>query len=88
MSVRNRSVRGVASVIVTGAVVFSFTRDALATSAETSTETSTLLAAPGWSAAASMSHARGQHAAVLLPTGELLVVNGVGPSGRITTAEL
>lgn len=91
MSVRYRSARDFVSLIVTGAFVFSCTGerstppgDATAVGAQTSA----LLAAPGWSGAASMSSARAQHAAVLLPTGKILVVAGVARTGFVTTAEL
>ncbi|WP_223633502.1 kelch repeat-containing protein [Corallococcus sp. EGB] len=46
-----------------------------------------LATAPAWYATASMSTTRGQHAAVLLPDGKLLVINGVHSSGFVGTAE-
>ena len=47
-----------------------------------------LASAPGWTATAPMARTRGQHGAVLLPSGELLVVNGVNRLGFVTVAEL
>jgi large repetitive protein len=51
--------------------------------------TSSALAAPAdWFSTASMSTQRAQHAAVLLPSGKLLVIGGVARTGFVTTAEL
>ncbi|NOK07678.1 HYR domain-containing protein [Corallococcus exercitus] len=50
--------------------------------------TSRLATPPAWYATASMAGPRGQHAAVLLPDGKLLIINGVNRTGFVTTAEL
>ncbi|CAM3502265.1 Kelch repeat-containing protein [Corallococcus soli] len=47
-----------------------------------------LASPPGWAATAPMASERAQHAAVLLPSGELLVVNGVNRTGFVTASEL
>ncbi|WP_233582564.1 kelch repeat-containing protein [Corallococcus sp. CA053C] len=47
-----------------------------------------LASAPGWTATAPMARTRAQHGAVLLPSGELLVVNGVNRTGFVSVAEL
>lgn len=47
-----------------------------------------LVVDPGWSSTASMATARAQHAMVQLPTGQLLVMNGVNRNGFVGTAEL
>ncbi|WP_244219674.1 kelch repeat-containing protein [Corallococcus interemptor] len=49
---------------------------------------SRLAAAPAWYATSSMTTARGQHAAVLMPDGRVLIINGVNSGGFITTAAL
>ncbi|WP_375759984.1 kelch repeat-containing protein [Corallococcus exercitus] len=49
---------------------------------------SRLATPPDWYTTASMATARAQHAAVLLPDGRLLVVNGTNQAGFATTAEL
>jgi N-acetylneuraminic acid mutarotase len=92
---RCRSARGIASVLTSGVLCLSCTTegtespaDELAASEEMSEQTSPLLAAPGWSATAPMSRARAQHAAVLLPTGKLLVVSGANSTGQLTMAEI
>lgn len=91
MSVRYRGARGMASGIVIGAFFFSCTPNRPTpddSAPETSTQSSALLAAPGWSGTAAMSAERGQHAAVLLPTGKLLVINGVNRMGFVAASEL
>ncbi|RKH66256.1 kelch repeat-containing protein [Corallococcus llansteffanensis] len=47
-----------------------------------------LAAAPGWAPTVSMARTRAQHGAVLLPSGELLVINGVNRTGFVREAEL
>lgn len=90
MSVRCRGAREMALVILTGAFFFSCTpeRPTPDDTRETSAQSSALLAAPGWSGTAAMSASRAQHAAVLLPTGKLLVLSGVSHTGFVTSAEL
>lgn len=46
-----------------------------------------LVAAPGWSSTTRMVTARGQHAAVLLPDGDVLVAGGVNRGGLVAAAE-
>lgn len=43
---------------------------------------------PGWSSTASMAVARGQHAAIQLPDGKVLVAGGVNQLGFVAAAEL
>ncbi|WPB73836.1 kelch repeat-containing protein [Archangium violaceum] len=50
-------------------------------------ELTTRLAGSGWSSTASMAIARGQHASLLLPGGDVLVVGGVNRTGFVTSAE-
>ncbi|RYZ42880.1 MAG: HYR domain-containing protein [Myxococcaceae bacterium] len=46
-----------------------------------------LASPPGWAATAPMATPRAQHAAILLPAGELLVVNGVNRLGFVRAAQ-
>jgi hypothetical protein len=49
--------------------------------------TAPLVVDPGWSSTASMATARGQHASLLLPDGDVLVAGGVNRNGFVTSAE-
>ncbi|MFP2930869.1 Kelch repeat-containing protein, partial [Pyxidicoccus sp. 3LG] len=49
--------------------------------------TAPLVVDPGWSSTASMATARGQHVALLLADGDLLVAGGVNRLGFVTSAE-
>ncbi|MFY0523620.1 kelch repeat-containing protein [Archangium gephyra] len=49
--------------------------------------TAPLVVDPGWSSTASMASARAQHASLLLPDGDVLVVGGVNRTGFVASAE-